>query len=80
MAEELSFCCPHCQHPYKDDLELLDPDEAHVFYCENCSRPFSVLIKECPACAADTSFVQMELSPAVPEAPLRCSGCGEAFR
>ncbi|ABE47333.1 hypothetical protein Bpro_5479 (plasmid) [Polaromonas sp. JS666] len=79
MTEDLSFRCPHCQHPYQDELELLNADEAHVFRCENCSKTFSVVIKECSACAADTPIVQMELSPAVPFAQSHCSGCGEAF-
>jgi transcription elongation factor Elf1 len=77
MAEELSFRCPHCQHPYTDGMELLDADEAHVFCCENCAKTFSVLLKECSVCAANTPIVQMELWPSASVFQLYCSACGE---
>jgi len=79
VSENLTFSCPHCQHHYADELELLDTDDLHDFQCENCSKAFTALLKECSACAEETVFVWIEPPPATVLAELCCGACGTRF-
>jgi transcription elongation factor Elf1 len=75
MNENISFTCPHCQHCYDDELELLDINLPHNFKCENCTQSFSILIKECLSCGAEAVFVST-ISPILFDTQQHCAACG----
>ena len=79
MNNYLRFSCPHCEHGYEDDMELLDDDVLHDFTCESCKRPFVVLTKECPACEAETTFTWKMKPTEELLSALQCSACGTAY-
>jgi transcription elongation factor Elf1 len=80
MSHPLSFHCPHCQHKYSDDLDVLDLDEAHEFKCESCSLPFIVRISECQACLVDTAFTWTVAPASAALDQLNCAACGASYR
>ena len=79
MTKTLTFTCPHCHHRYEDELELLNAEELHAFQCENCSKPFVLLVKECGSCSEETVFVWPESPPDSVVFQLRCAACGTAY-
>jgi uncharacterized OB-fold protein len=56
---------------------VLDYDVLHDFKCENCSKPFVVLTKECAACSAETTFVWPESQNPETLSALQCGNCGK---
>ena len=76
MNENMIFSCPHCQHRYTDELELLDTDKLHVFKCESCSEAFTMLLMECLSCTKETVFVWTEPPPPIIVTTLCCGSCG----
>jgi transcription elongation factor Elf1 len=78
MNENISFTCPHCQHCYDDELELLDINLPHNFKCENCTQSFSILIKECLSCGAEAVFVST-ISP-LTDTQQYCATCGAPYQ
>lgn len=76
---ETKFACPHCKHEYEDELEVLNQDELHEIKCEECAKPFYLLIKECSRCAADTNFVWTDKPTWEAVALLSCGSCGASF-
>lgn len=79
VSDALCFSCPHCQHQYNDVLELLNVDELHVFLCEECSKEFTVLIKDCVTCGKESIFTWGEGLASQVLVELRCPGCGTLF-
>lgn len=79
MTQNITFCCPHCKHQYDDELEVLDIAELHEFRCENCVKPFQVLIEECSTCDVETVFVWEKMPPATVISQLSCRVCGNQF-
>lgn len=79
MSDLLTFSCPHCEHRYEDELEILAEGELHQFKCENCELPFVVLVKECHRCAAETVTVFGEAPTWEAVALLKCQTCGTAY-
>jgi transcription elongation factor Elf1 len=77
MSPYLNFNCPYCDHKYTDELEVLDEDVLHDFKCENCDKPFRMLIAECEACSKDTTFVWRETPDSETLSSLQCSHCGK---
>jgi transcription elongation factor Elf1 len=75
----LNFHCPHCQHEYNDELEVLHEGELHHFNCEACAKQFVVLIKECLKCAAETVTVWPDTPTWEEVAVVACSSCGSSF-
>lgn len=75
----LNFHCPHCQHEYHDELELLAEGELHQFKCESCAANFAVLIKECMKCTAETVTVWPDTPTWEAVAMVACSACGSSF-
>lgn len=47
------FRCPHCNHMYCDELELLNANELHSMNCEACNKPFFMAFVECDNCDFD---------------------------
>ena len=79
MSLFLNFNCPHCNHEYIDELEVLDIDVLHDFKCENCDLPFVMLYKECETCSEETVFVWKEV-PSLRLLPaLQCGSCFKVF-
>lgn len=76
---DIKFKCPHCEHDYIDEMEVLDVGEMHEFKCESCDKPFQVLIQECPTCTAETVFVWKETPTWEAVALLACGSCGSSF-
>lgn len=74
----LQFNCPHCNHNYSDELELLDSDELHAFKCESCNKEFTVLVKECLACLTETQFVSSDTQQ-ITTSPMHCKSCGKVI-
>ncbi|AIY44207.1 hypothetical protein LT85_p028 (plasmid) [Collimonas arenae] len=80
MSEELTFSCPHCQHQFNDELELLAANELHAIQCENCDTPFTFLLKECLACSEETVFVWAEPPSEILISRLQCHACETPFQ
>jgi hypothetical protein len=76
VSSNLEFRCPHCEHKYEDELELLDNEIQHDFKCEHCAKPFVVLTKECQACASESTFVWPTVPSEAILMELQCYTCG----
>lgn len=77
MSSYLNFNCPYCNHRYIDELEVLDDNVLHNFKCENCTKPFVMLSKECEACSKRTTFVWPEPPCDEELSFLQCIHCGQ---
>jgi hypothetical protein len=79
MQTTLSFKCPHCNHQYDDDLELLEANQIHEIRCEKCQTSFCMQFAECSACCSDTPLVWPTHPQFDSPSPLACHSCGTAF-
>lgn len=79
MDEVLTYSCPHCQHQFSDEWELITADTLQTFDCEKCHNPFTLLLKECLVCVEETIFT--EKPPAeIHVSELKCHACGTPFQ
>ena len=76
MTSKLHFNCPHCKHQYQDDWEVLSSGTTHEFRCENCTKPFVLLINECLVCTAESVFIWKEIPNNDVFQLVICESCG----
>lgn len=75
-AQTLVFQCPRCAHQNSDDFEVLDVATPSPWCCAGCTRTFSVMLRECEHCGAESIDVALHSSELAPGEDQPCSICG----
>lgn len=78
--DKLKVCCQHCDHQYDPEiLEYIDLGTINHFRCEDCAKPFVVLIKECLICNKEQCFIWGRLPDQNLLSELSCQTCQRVF-